>query len=266
MAPIKQCVVYPMFKPESMSLADLCREASRIGYAAIEMWGRKGGPGVGEDDASEVVELARSHGLQVASLAGHNSLEDGLNNPANHDRSTAELAETIELAQRLGIPNTIAYSGNRRAGQSDLEGMVECARALRRAAPMAEKAGVNINVELLNSRVDHPGYLADHADWGMALCEMVASPNVRLLFDVYHMQIMDGDVIRWLQTAMPRVGHIHTAGNPGRRDMDDNQELNYRGICRSIASSNYEGFVGHELEPAGDVVAALEQTFALCDV
>ena len=160
----------------------------------------------------------------------------------------------------------IAFAGNRLDGQSDLEGMVECARVLRRVAPIAEEAGVNVNVELLNSRVDHPGYLCDRTDWGIALCEMVGSPRIKLLFDIYHMQIMEGDVIRSLRRALPHIGHFHTAGNPGRQDLDDTQELNYRGICQAIAATDYDGYLGHEFVPAGDIVPALKHAFDVCNV
>ena len=150
----------------------------------------------------------------MVSTCGHGTLENGGNNPANHDRIVSELQETIDLAAASDVPNVIAFAGNRLDGQSDLEGMVECARVLRRVAPIAEDAGVNVNVELLNSRVDHPGYLGDHTDWGIALCEMVGSPRVKLLFDIYHMQIMEGDVIRSIRRGLPHIGHVHTAGNP----------------------------------------------------
>ena len=263
---IKQSIAFPIFGTADLSLADLCRQAARIGYAAIEMWGRRGGGAAGDDDFDEVVATARRHGLRMVSMGGHGTLENGCNDPANHDRIVGELAESIELAAAGGVPNVIAFAGNRLDGQSDLEGMVECARVLRRAAPIAEEAGVNVNVELLNSRVDHAGYLGDHTDWGIALCEMVASPRVKLLFDIYHMQIMEGDVIRSIRRALPHVGHFHTAGNPGRRDLDDTQELNYRGICTAIAATDYDGYVGHEFIPAGAIVPALQQAFDVCDV
>ena len=139
------------------------------------------------------------------------------------------------------------------------------ADGLRRVAPYAEKRGVNLNIELLNSKIDHPGYQCDHSAWGVAVCERVNSPRVKLLFDIYHMQIMEGDVIRNIRENIGWIGHFHTAGNPGRRDMDDDQELNYAGICRAIAASGYDGYVGHEFQPKGDVLEALRRAFALCD-
>ena len=262
---IKQSIAFPIFGTDELPLDELCRHAAKIGYAAIEMWGRRGGGAAGDDDFDEVVATARRHGLRMVSMGGHGTLEDGGNNPANHDRIVRELRETIELAAANDVPNVIAFAGNRLPGQSDLEGMVECARLLRRVAPIAKDAGVNVNVELLNSRVDHPGYLGDRTDWGIALCEMVASPRVKLLFDIYHMQIMEGDVIRSIRRALPHVGHFHTAGNPGRRDPDDTQELNYRGICNAIAATDYDGYVGHEFIPAGAIAPALQRAFDVCD-
>ncbi len=120
-------------------------------------------------------------------------------------------------------------------------------------------------MELLNSKVDHPGYQCDHTAWGVAVCERVNSPRVKLLYDIYHMQIMEGDVIRTIRENIRWIGHFHTAGNPGRNDMDDTQELNYTGICRAIAATGYELFVGHEFTPKGDLIEALRATFPLCD-
>ncbi|MEI8197989.1 MAG: TIM barrel protein, partial [Phycisphaerae bacterium] len=140
-----------------------------------------------------------------------------------------------------------------------------CAKGLKRIAPYAQEKGVNLNVELLNSKVDHFNYQADRTTWGMALCEMVNSPRVKLLFDIYHMQIMEGDVIRSIRKAIKHIGHFHTAGNPGRNDMDDLQELNYRGICKAIADTGYDLYVGHEFKPKADLLPAIRQAFTICD-
>ena len=262
---IKQSVCFPIFQPQFSSLAELCRELARIGYRAVEMWGRRGGPVSGEFTVEEVAAAAAEQGLALASFIGHASLPDGCNDPANHPRIEAELRDAIALAAQHGVPGLICFTGNRRPGQSDLEGMIECARLLRRVAPCAEERGVNLNVELLNSRVNHPGYLADRSDWGVALCEMVASPRVKLLFDIYHMQIMEGDVIRAIRRALPHIGHFHTAGNPGRGELDDTQELNYRGICSAIAESDYDLYLGHEYQPSGDLGESLQRSYDVCD-
>jgi hydroxypyruvate isomerase len=183
----------------------------------------------------------------------------------NHDRIEVELKESIAIAVAHGIPGIICFSGNRNPGQSDWEGMLVCAQGLKRIARYAEEKAVNLNVELLNSRVDHPGYQCDHTEWGVALCELVDSPNVKLLYDIYHMQIMEGDIIRTIRKYIRHIGHFHTAGNPGRMDPDDDQELNYAGICRAIAKTGYNLYVGHEYRPKGDTFASLRAVFELCD-
>jgi hydroxypyruvate isomerase len=255
---IKQSLCYPIFKPKEMSLDDLFRIAAEIGYAAVELWER--GP-----DFQEVVELAPLHGLAVASMSGHASLPDGLNKRSNHDRIEHELHESIDIAARCGIPGLICFSGNRQPYQTEIEAIEACADGLRRIAPYAEEKGINLNMELLNSKVNHPGYQCDHTAWGVAVCERVNSPRVKLLYDIYHMQIMEGDVIRTIRDNIKWLGHFHTAGNPGRRDMDDTQELNYAGICQAIADTGYGLYVGHEFMPKGDLIQAMRTTFQLCN-
>ena len=255
---VKQSICYPLFKPESMGLSSLVEVAAGIGYAAIELWGRG-------DDFDEVVALAHDKNLVVASMSGHGSLPDGLNKRSNHDRIEAELIESIDLAARHDIPGLICFSGNRQPHQSELEAIEATVDGLRRVAPYAEAKGINLNLELLNSKIDHPGYQCDQTAWGVAVCERVNSPRVKLLYDIYHMQIMEGDIIRTIRDNVRWIGHMHTAGNPGRNDLDDGQELNYRGICRAIARSGYDLYVGHEFRPLGDPLAALQTTFDLCD-
>ncbi|MEE2873418.1 MAG: TIM barrel protein, partial [Candidatus Latescibacterota bacterium] len=135
-----------------------------------------------------------------------------------------------------------------------------------RVSSYAEEKGINLNLELLNSKVDHAGYQCDFTDWGLEIVERVDSPRIKLLYDIYHMQIMEGDVIRTIEEHSAAFGHFHTAGNPGRNDLDDRQELNYAAICAAIAATDYEDYVGHEFKPKGEVVPALRQAFELCDV
>jgi hydroxypyruvate isomerase len=255
---IKQSICYPLFKPPTMSLEDLFQAGAEIGYAAIELWGRTA-------EFEEVITLAKKYNLAIASMSGHASLPDGLNKRSNHERIVAELKESIDIAAHYGIPGLICFSGNRQPHQSEIEAIEAVADGLRLIAPYAEEKGINLNLELLNSKVDHPGYQCDHTAWGVAVCERVNSPRVKLLYDIYHMQIMEGDVIRTIRENIKWIGHFHTAGNPGRNDLDDTQELNYTGICRAIAATGYDLYVGHEFRPKGDPMAALRETFAICN-
>ena len=149
---------------------------------------------------------------------------------------------------------------------SDEEAIGVCAEGFKRVVKHAEKKRVNLNLELLNSKVDHAGYVCDHTAWGVEVVKRVGSPRAKLLYDVYHMQIMEGDVIRTITANIGHIGHFHTAGNPGRNDFDDTQELNYRGIMRAIAGTGYDLYVGHEFQPKGDVVEAIRKAYEVCDV
>jgi len=255
---IKQSICYPLFRPKEMSLETLFKTGAEIGYPAVELWGR--GP-----DFEDIMALAKKHKLVVASMGGHDSLPDGLNKRSNHERIERELRASVDLAAKHGIPGVICFSGNRQPYQSEDDAINACAEGLRRVAAYAEQKGVNLNLELLNSKINHPGYQCDHTAWGVAVCERVNSPRVKLLYDIYHMQIMEGDVIRTIKENIRWIGHFHTAGNPGRNDMDDTQEMNYAGICKGIASTPYALYVGHEFKPKGDPIQALRDTFKLCD-
>ena len=255
---IKQSFCYPLFKPEGMSFDALFKTAAAIGYAAVELWAR-------DDNFAELVAMAKKHNLVVASMSGHASLRDGLNKRANHDRIEAELITSINLAVQHSIPGLICFSGDRQPGQDEAEAIETVAAGLRRVTGYAERKGINLNMELLNSRVTHPGYQCDHTAWGVAVCERANSPRVKLLYDIYHMQIMEGDIIRTIQENIRWIGHFHTAGNPGRRDLDDTQEINYRGICQAIAGTSYDLYVGHEFTPKGDPIEAMRQAFVVCN-
>jgi hydroxypyruvate isomerase len=165
----------------------------------------------------------------------------------------------------LAIPNLICFSG-RRAGLGDAEGAEITAEGLRRVAPAAEAAGVTLVLELLNSKIDHPDYQCDHTRWGAEVCRMVSSPRVKLLYDIYHMQVMEGDIIGTLRRHNDLIGHYHTAGVPGRHEIDGTQELNYPAILRAIAATGYSGYVGQEFLPQGDPGMALKAALDLCDV
>ena len=261
MSRIRQSFCLRAFWRQGVDVAALVRGAGRIGYAAVEIWDHAGEP----LPLEELVATARDAGMVVASMGGHGTLTSGLNDPRQHGRIADELAASIELAVRHGIPNLICFSGNRE-GRNDEAAVEACAAGLRRVAPLAEQAGVNLNMELLNSRRNHPDYQADHTAWGVRVCEAVGSPRVKLLYDIYHMQIMEGDVIATIRANIGRIGHFHTAGNPGRGPLDANQELNYPAICRAIAETGYTVYVAHEFWGKGEPLEMLAAAYRTCDM
>lgn len=251
MGRISQSVAWWCFVPHTLTPEQFVRAVADAGYSAIDMVPPAYWP------------LVIAHGLTISAIEAHHSIAVGLNRPDEHARIEREIRAALASAEQWHIPNLICFSGNRN-GQDDAAGIEATAAALARVAPAAEAAGVTLILELLNSKVDHPGYHADHTGWGLQVCRRVASPRVKLLYDIYHMQIMEGDIIRTLQRAHPIVGHYHTAGNPGRHDLDERQEIYYPAILRAIAATGYTGYVAHEFVPAGDPVAALKATFAYC--
>jgi hydroxypyruvate isomerase len=238
-----------------MSLDEVARLALRIGYKGIDLLPPAEWPAVSR------------HGLVCAlgSLGGPLRIEKGLNRVENQEPILAALRRGIDLAAEAGVPNLVCFSGNRE-GLSDEEGLDNCARGLQQIAGHAEKKGVTLCMELLNSKVDHKDYMCDHTAWGAALVRKVGSPRVKLLYDIYHMQIMEGDVIRTIRANADAIAHYHTAGNPGRKDLDDEQELNYPAICRAIVDTGYQGFLAQEFVAKGDPAQAMEHAFRVCDV
>ncbi len=212
----------------------------------------------------EKFDALRDLGFAIASMGGHQSLPDGLNKRSNHERIYDEIAANCEVAQQYEIPNLIVFSGNRN-GLSEEEGAEITIEGLKKIAPLAEKAGVNLVMELLNSKVDHADYQCDHTSWGVEVCKAVGSPRAKLLYDIYHMQIMEGDLIRNIRDYIDYIGHFHTAGNPGRNDLDAQQEIYYPAVAQAIHDTGYRDWVGHEFVPKGsDVVAALKQAYDAC--
>ena len=250
---MKHAVAWWCLKQAGMTLPQALDACSEIGYGGLEM--------VEPEDWAQV----RERGLTIVSTRGHGTLEDGLNRVANHDRIEREINENLELAVRWDVPVLICFSGNR-AGLDDEAGLAATVAGLRRVARAAEGAGVTLALELLNSKVNHPDYQCDHTAWGVRVCEAVGSPRVKLLYDIYHMQIMEGDIIRTIGRDHQWFGHYHTAGNPGRHEIDDAQELNYPAIARAIAATGYDGWLGQEFIPSGEPVAALRDAFARCQV
>jgi hydroxypyruvate isomerase len=208
----------------------------------------------------------REYGL-VCSMGygGGGTIPDGLNVPANHEAIVKGLTAALPVAAKLGVPNLITFFGNRR-GMPDAEAIKNCVAGLNRLKGPAEDNGVTICVELLNSKVNHPDYQGDRSAFGLEVVKAVGSPRVRLLYDIYHMQIMEGDVIATIRKDKEWFAHFHTGGVPGRHELDDTQELNWRAVCAAIADMGYTGYVAHEFVPTRDPLTSLREAVALCDV
>ena len=250
--PIQQSIAWWCFG-RHMPADELIRELKSIGYAGVEMCPQELWP--------QVID----GGLKIVTEGGHASLSDGLNKLENHDRIEKELLAKLELAQKWGIHALIVFSGNRN-GLPDDRGIDNTAAGLSRVAKAAEQSGVKLVLELLNSKVDHADYQCDHTTWGVEVCKRVNSSHVKLLYDIYHMQIMEGDVIRTIKANMDYIGHFHTAGNPGRNEIDDSQELYYPPIMKAISESSFQGYVGQEFSPLKDPRTSLEQAYRICNV
>ncbi len=207
----------------------------------------------------------KKHGLVCTMAWGGGSIPDGLNRKENHEKLEREYREKIPAAAAAGCPNIIALSGNRR-GLSDQEGIENCVLGLNRIKGIAEQHNITLCLELLNSKVDHKDYQCDHTAWGVEVVKKVDSPRVKLLYDIYHMQIMEGDIIRTVRQNSSWIGHFHTGGVPGRHELDDQQELNWPAIMRAIAATGYSGYVAHEFVPTRDPLTSLREAVRLCSV
>ena len=238
------------------ALPEVCQRVAAMGLTAIDLLYADEWP------------VARAAGLTCsmgyASRREH-FIENGFNDPKLHPLLVGELSAAIPEAAKSSVPNLIAMFGNRR-GLSDAEGIANCVAGLKQVAPVAEAHGVTVCVELLNSKVDHPDYQGDHTGFGAAVVERVGSPRVKLLYDIYHMQIMEGDVIRTVGQHRDAIAHFHTGGVPGRHEIADSQELNYHAVAKSIADYGFRGFVAHEFKAQGEPYAALTQACRICTV
>lgn len=234
-------------------LDKLAAEAKKIGYQSIELL-----------KPDEFLKI-QPFGLTCAVLYGCGTLTDCLNKPGNADRCVKELREAIDFAAAHKLPNVICFSGNRN-GTADDTGLKNCADALKRVAGHAEDQGVTIIMELLNSKVNHKDYMCDRTPWGVDLCKAVGSPRFKLLYDIYHMQIMEGDVIATIKANKDYIAHYHTGGVPGRNEIDETQELYYPAIVKAIIDTGYQGYLGQEFIPKRDPLASMAQAFRICDV
>jgi hydroxypyruvate isomerase len=238
----------------SMPLEDLCREAARLGLASVEL--------LSEDEW----DVPGRFGLTCAVANGPGGITRGWNRTDLHDGLVARSEDLLPKVAAAGLPQMIVFSGNREPGLSDDAGLAACAAGLRRIMPLAEELGVTVVMELLNSKRDHGGYMCDRTPWGVELVERVGSDRFRLLYDIYHMQIMEGDVIATVLEHLDRIGHFHTGGVPGRREIDDTQELYYPRICRAIADAGFTGYLGQEFIPSRDPMASLAEAVRICTV
>ncbi|MFN5102499.1 MAG: hydroxypyruvate isomerase family protein [Planctomycetota bacterium] len=237
---------------KNLSLEELCVHAKKMGLVGIDLLGPKD------------FETLKKHGLVCTMVTSH-KLTDGLCDPKYWDEALRIINESIEAASSAGFRNVICFSGNAR-GIDRKTGMKNCAEALRKIVSVAEKKKVILNMELLNSRVDHADYMCDLSAWGIELCKQVASDHFKLLYDIYHMQIMEGDIIRSIQSNHKYFGHYHTGGNPGRHEIDHTQEIYYPPIAKAIAESGFDGYVAHEFLPTGDTLESLSQAVKICTV
>ena len=235
-------------------MEELCQACVDMGIGGLDLVGPKEWP------------TMKKFGLVGTCTPGHTGIAKGLNDPKNHEGCLAKLREAIELTAEAGYPNVICMSGNR-DGISDEDGAKNCVDALKQIAGFAEEKGVTLVMELLNSKVNHKGYMCDHTAWGAEMCKRVGSPRVKLLYDIYHMQIMEGDIIRTIKENIAYIGHVHTGGNPGRNEIDDTQELYYPAIMRGLVDAGYTGWVAHEFTPARKPpLDSLRQAVQICDV
>ncbi|HXM97383.1 MAG TPA: TIM barrel protein [Candidatus Dormibacteraeota bacterium] len=239
---------------EKIPLDKLCAAAAEMGLQAIDLL-----------EVAEF-EVPRRYGL-ICSMgyAGGGEIESAMNRVENHAKIEEAFRKNIPLAGKLGVPNVITFSGNRH-GMSDDEGAKNAIKGLNRVKQIAEDHGVTICMELLNSKVDHPDYMCDHSAWGLHVVQEVNSPRVKLLYDIYHMQIMEGDLVRTIQKNIQWFGHFHTGGVPGRHELNGAQEVQWDGVMRGIAATNFRGFVAHEFVPTAEPLNSLRQAVNLCDV
>jgi hydroxypyruvate isomerase len=248
---LKQSVARWCFN--KIPLDDFCRQAAEMGIRGVDLVEPEEWPTI------------RKYGLVPTVTQGKARIPDGWNRKESHDRLATEITERIQRAAEAKVPNVITFSGNR-AGMSDEEGKENTILGLRRVKQVAEDHGVTIVLELLNSKVNHKDYMCDHTAWGVDVVKAVDSPRVKLLYDIYHMQIMEGDIIRTIRDNIQYIGHFHTGGVPGRHELDDTQELQWRTIAKAIADLNFQGFFAHEFVPVRDPMTSLKEAVELCTV
>jgi hydroxypyruvate isomerase len=240
---------------DTLDLETLCVEAKKMGITGIDLVG------------PEAWQTLKKHNLVSTMCNGAElNLVDGFNDLQFHDKLIQRYTEMIPRVAEAGYKNLICFSGNRR-GKTDEEGWTNCVIGLQKLIPLAEKYNITLVMELLNSKIDHKDYQCDKTAWGVELAKRINSPNFKLLYDIYHMQIDEGDVIRTIKNNIQYIAHFHTAGVPGRNEIDGTQELNYPAIMKSIAATGFKGFVGQEFVAKNpDKLASLQQAITICDI
>ena len=239
-----------------LSVEELCKVAKDIGLTAIDLMGPKDWPTL------QKYNLYSS----MCYVAAGSSLTSGWNDKANHEKLIKDYLETFPLMVKAGYKDVICFSGSRN-GMDDETGLRNCVEGLQKILPAAEKSGLTVHMELLNSKVDHKDYMCDKTPWGVELCKRLGSENFKLLYDIYHMQIDEGDVIRTIKDNHQYIGHYHTGGVPGRHEIDESQELYYPAIMKAILETGFKGYVAQEFIPAGpDKIASLKKAVQICDV
>ena len=235
-------------------LPEFAKAVKEIGLTAIDLL------------REEEWTVAADHGLVCSMGSGAGgTIPDGLNDKANHDAIVRALEASLPRAAKMKVPNLITFFGNRK-GRPDREGLDNCVAGLQRIKPIAEQTGVTVALEVLNSKVDHKDYLGDRSAYGFEVVKAVDSPKVKVLYDIYHMQIMEGDVIRTIRDHHALICHYHTGGVPGRNELDDTQELQWRTVAKAIADTGFTGYFAHEFVPTRDPLTSLREAVALCDV
>lgn len=235
-----------------IALDDLCKGAAEIGLKSVELLTEK------------EWSTPAKYGLTCAVGMGPNPIPKGWNRVENHDEFVKESERLLPLIKAAGIPNMIVFSGNR-DGQPDTEGAKNCIKGLKRITPLAESLGVTVIMELLNSK-DHVDYQCDHTPYGVEVVQGVSSPRFKLLYDIYHMQRMEGDVIQTIRDNIQHIAHFHTGGVPGRNEIDQSQELNYTTVCKAIVDTGYTGYLGQEFIPKREPLVSLREAAHICDV
>ncbi|MFT3682585.1 MAG: TIM barrel protein [Ferruginibacter sp.] len=242
-----------------LSLEELCKVVKEIGFSAIDLLAPKDWPTV------------QKHGIHCSMCytAGEVSLTKGFNNKLYHEQLIKDYLEVIPMMVKAGYKNLICFSGNRN-GMDDETGLKNCVEGLQKILPAAEKNGIVIQMELFNSKVDHKGYMADKSAWGVELCKRLGSENFKLLYDIYHMQVNEGDVIHTIKDNHQYFGHYHTAGVPGRNEINESQELYYPAIIKAVVNTGFKGYLAQEFIPTGNTsaekIAALKDAVRRCDV